>query len=267
VSAPAASGSSGDDTTDSTGIPFSSAGSWWSVNTDILTGVDVTTTGISTVSVLGDNLTDVNYSGFAAKAISFPITRLAGGLAATQAGPFSIVTGGLSSNEVSADSTLPTGLGGVSAVARLDRDALAEPDLGTVIIDEGLQDAVHGASQQQLDDAYLALVTELSGFGVNVILASLTPCGGYSSTPAGDSCSSAVEGVRTGVNTDITSMVTLPNCAADLNTAVTAGGSPEALQAVDDVGDHVNLTQAGYTALAGAVLQQCSLAANLKPAT
>src|SRR5258708_134689 len=112
-------------------------GGWWSINTGILPGVDVTTAqttadpgGIPTVSVLGDNLTDVNYNLFAAKAISFPITRLIGGLAAAQAGSFSVVAGGLNSNQASADSALSTGQGGVSAVARLDPDVLAEPGIG-----------------------------------------------------------------------------------------------------------------------------------------
>lgn len=273
TTAPAAAGTSGDHTTDPSDTAFNSAGGgWWSINTEVMTGVDVTTAqtttdpaGIPTVSVLGDNLIDVNYSTLNSQAVSFPITRMSGGLAASQAGTFSVVAGGVNSNQASADSALSRGLGGVSAVARLDRDVLAEPGIGTVIIDEGLQDALHGASEQQLDDAYRALITELSGFGVNVILASITPCGNYSSSAAGDSCSAAVEGVRTSVNTDMTDLVAFPNCAADLNAAVTAGGSPETLLTADDAGDHVNLTQAGYTALTNSVLRQCGLAASLNP--
>jgi hypothetical protein len=261
VTAPAAQGSSGDKTTDMTGTPFTAAdGGFWTVNSYILTGVDITTPqtaadpgGIPTVSVLGDNLIDVNYNGFSAQAVSFGITRVDGGLAAAETGSFAVVPGGVNSNEASADSGQSGGWGGVSAVARLDRDVLAEPGIGTVIIDEGLQDLLHGVSEQQLEDAYGAMITELNGFGVEVIMTTITPCTGYSSSAAGDSCSSTVDNARTDVNDNFVENTALPNCWADFDGAVGNGASPEALQSADDVGDHANLTQAGYTALAGAV--------------
>jgi hypothetical protein len=60
--------------------------------------------------------------------------------------------------------------------------------------------------------------------------------------------------------------VTLPNCWTDFDAAVSNGASPEALQPANDVGDHINLTQAGYTALTGAVTAQgCTLTANANP--
>ena len=258
---------SGDQTTNTTGSPFTGTGSSWSINTGILTGVDVTTAqtaadpgGTPTVSVLGDNLTDVNYTTFNSKAVSFPINRLPAGLTAAEAGAFGIVSGGVNSNQASADSGIATGQGGVSAVGRLDRDVLAEPGIGTVIVAEGLQDVLHGASEQQIEDAYEAMITELNGFGVNVILTTITPCGGYSSTVANDSCS-ATDGVRVNVNQNFVVNVALPNCYADFDAAVSAGGSPETLLAADDAGDHANLNQAGYTALTNAV-QGCAFAAN-----
>jgi hypothetical protein len=174
-----------------------------------------------------------------------------------------MVTGGISSNQASADSGRSGGLGGVSAVARLDRDVLAEPGIGTVIIDEGLQDVLHGASEQELEDAYGAMITELSGFGVAVIIATITPCGGYSSSAAGDSCSSTVDGIRTDVNQDFVEDVSPPDCWADFDMAVSNEASPEALQSAADAGDHVNLTQAGYTALAGTLgAQGCGFVPN-----
>lgn len=274
VTAPAAQGFSGDHTADTSDTPFTAAGGgFWTINTNILTGVDVTTPqttaspgGIPTVSVLGDNLIDVAYNGSSSKAVSIPISRVDGALATAEAGSFAVVPGGVSSNEASADSGQGSGYGGVSAVARLDRDVLAEPGIGTVIIDEGLQDLLHGASEQQLEDAYGAMITELNGFGVEVIMATITPCTGYSSSAAGDSCSSAVSGARADVN-DFAENTALPNCWADFDGAVSNGASPETLQSADDAGDHANLTQAGYTALAGAVGGQgCGgLAANANP--
>jgi hypothetical protein len=278
VSAPAASGASGDNSTDTTGTPFTASS--WSINTDILSGVDVTTAqtaaepgGTPTVAVLGDNLTDVNYNGFNANAISFPITRLPGGLASALGGRFGVVAAGINSNQASADSALSSGLGGISAIARLDRDVLAEPDIGTVIIDEGLQDLLHGASQQQIEDAYGALLTELGGFGVNIVIATITPCSSYASTAANDSCSTTAEGIRTTVNGDLLTGTTVafPNCAADFSGQV-AGGPVSTtnpaltLQSGDDAGDGINFTQAGYTALTSAAqAQPCGFAGNLLP--
>jgi hypothetical protein len=271
VTAPAAQGSSGDETTDTTGTPFTATGAFWTINTNILTGMDVTTAqttadpgGIPTVSVLGDNLIDVNYNGLSSQAVSIPITRVDGELDIANAGSFSVVADGVSSDEASADSGQSGGWGGVSAVARLDRDVLAEPGIGTVIIDEGLQDLLHGASEQQLEDAYSAMITELNGFGVEVIMTTITPCAGYSSSAAADSCSAAVDAARTDVNQNFVENTALPNCWADFDGAVSNDASPEALPSADDVGDHVNLTQAGYAALAAAVGEQgCGgLAAN-----
>jgi hypothetical protein len=275
ATAPAAAGTSGDYTTDTTGTPFSATGSFWTVNANILAGVDVTTPqtsadpdGIPTASVLGDNLIDVNYNGFATKAVSIPIVRVNGGLDSAEAGSFAVLAGGVNSNQASADSGQSGGVGGVSAIARLDRDVLAEPGIGTVIIDEGLQDVLHGASEQQLEDAYGAMINELNAFGVTVIMTTITPCTGYSSTAAGDSCTSAVDGIRTDVNDNFVENTSLPNCWADFDGAVSNGASPEALATADDTGDHVNLTQAGYTALTGAVgAQGCGgLVANMYPA-
>jgi hypothetical protein len=170
------------------------------------------------------------------------------------------------SNEASADSGRSGGFGGVSAVARLDRDVLAEPGIGTVIIDEGLQDLLHGASEQQLEDAYTAMLTELSGFGVTVIVGTITPCAGYSSSAAGDACASnsAVDNIRNDLNKSFIPSTPLPNCYADFNAAV---GNGDALNANDDVGDHVNLSQTGYGDLAAALngLGCGGLAANQYP--
>ena len=268
VTAAAASGTSGDDTTDTTGTPFTSGKT--TTDIDILTGVDVSTAqttadpgGTPTVFVVGMNTIDGNYGGvtYASGAV-----RLDGGLAAAEAGAFGVVNGGVNSNQASADTTQTNGYGGVSAVERLDRDVLAEPGIGTVIIDEGLQDILHGASAQQLEDAYGAMTTELGGFGVNVIVTSITPCGGYTNSAAGDSCSTAVDNVRTNVNTNTLQNVAPPNCGTDFDGAVTNGATPEALLAADGTGDDVNLSQAGYTALTGAITSGgCTLGANQLP--
>ena len=267
VTAAAASGTSGDETTDITGTPFTSGKAVGEI--DILSGVDVTTAqttpdpaGTPTVSVVGMNTIDGNYGGSTYGGAD----RVTDDLAAANAGTFGVVNGGVNSNQASADSVQASGFGGVSAVERLDRDVLAEPGIGTVIIDEGLQDVLHGASAQQLEDAYSAMTNELSAFGVTVIVTSITPCTGYTNSKAADACTAAVDGVRTSVNQNTLGNIGPPNCGADLDAAVSNGASPEALITTDDTGDHANLTSAGYTALANAVTSGgCTLQANSLP--
>jgi hypothetical protein len=152
--------------------------------------------------------------------------------------------------------------GGVSLLARLDRDILAEPNVGTVIIDEGLEDLLQGAggtlTAGNLADAYQALEGQLNAFGINVIIAALTPCAGYVNSTAGDSCSTGTASVDAGrQDVNSTAISSTPFCYADFNAAVSTGASPETLAAGDNAGDAVNLTlsgpSSGYAALTPAV--------------
>jgi hypothetical protein len=136
------------ETGDATGTAFTGPGSSWAGSTAVLTDVDVTTPAVTlagqaspgapTVLVAGDNVTDGGSSQAISDASNAPSERLAGQLAAQ--GPaqgYGVVDTGIQSNQVIGDGTLA---GGPSLMARLDRDILAEPDAGTVIIDEGLED-------------------------------------------------------------------------------------------------------------------------------
>jgi hypothetical protein len=275
---------SGNATGDQTGTPFTGTGSSLFGATAVLTGVDVTTpattiagvasAGAPTVVVAGDNVTD----GFSSKAVSdalnTPSMRVAGKVAAQGAGAagFAVVDAGMQSNQIMADGS-PTG--GESLLARLDRDILTEPDVGTVVIDEGLEDMLTaGASTTvaaDLETAYGTLMSELNAFGVTVIVTTLTPCAGYSNTTVGDSCTTntdpsvtTVDSNRAAVNDYVTG-IAAPNCVTDFDNAVTNGASPEQLQAADDAGDHANLTATGYAALATQLSTDCAFAPNSLP--
>jgi hypothetical protein len=270
------------ETQDQTGNPFTGTGSSWIGAVPVLAGVDVTTAapasdlnglaspGAPTVVVAGDNVTDAFSSSALGDSIDAPSKRLAGQLYSqgitTVNGEiaYGAVDAGIQSNQLLSDGTAG---GGVSLVARLDRDILAEPDVGTVIIDEGLEDLLMSgagktavtASDDNMSNAYAVLDNQLNAYGINVILATMTPCAGYTNSTTGTSCSTSVaDPVRSTVNGYLESnqigypVNTLqPYCTADLDAAVTNGVSTEQLASADDAGDYVNLTWAGYAAMAG----------------
>jgi hypothetical protein len=280
---------SGNQTGDTTGTPFSSAsGGTWNGATMVLTGVDVTTPEVTqagvevspgepTVVVAGDNVVDGWTSGNKASCdcLDNPSERLAGQLASQGLAPgYGVVDAGVADNEVLADVPI---FGGMSLLARLDRDVLAEPDVGTVVLDEGLEDVLTNASSStltsNLKDAYQVLASELGAFGINVIVGDLTPCGGYSSSA--DSCSTTVDTVRQAINTFIDGASIAPGgsapppCPALFDEAVGNGqGPPEALQAAYNAGDDLNLTlgaSGGYAALAPAVAATGCIGPNIYP--
>jgi hypothetical protein len=273
------------ETQDTSATPFSGSGSYFIGAVPVLTGLDVTTAaetidGVSspgdpTVVVAGDNVIDGFSSDAQPDALDIPSQRIAGQLASQGlAAGFGVVDAGVQSNKVVADGNAG---GGVSLLARLDRDILTEPDVGTVVIDEGLQDVLSNdgstAVQDNLEAAYGILASQLGAFGINVIIGDLTPCGGYSNSTVGDSCSTAVETVRETVNSYIDDAEVPPGgsapppCPAAFDAAVSAStsASPEVLQAAYDAGDHVNLTlgtTGGYAALAHAVAATGCIAPN-----
>jgi hypothetical protein len=259
---------SGDTTGDTTGGPFTGTGSALIDAVTVLSGVDVTTPAVSSggvttspgtpsVIVAGNNVIDGWTSSALSDAANSPSKRLAGQLYRQGlAGGFAVVDAGIESNQLLGDASP----GGVSLLARLDRDLLAEPDVGTVILDEGLEDLLpggSGASGVNVSTALTVLEEQLQAFGIVVITATLTPC--YST------CTTAVDASRLTVNSLIMGDNSgLPYCPADLDSAVSNGGSPEALATSPtnfDAGDHVNLTWAGYAALAPAAVgpATCSL--------
>jgi hypothetical protein len=297
----AASSSTANETEDTTGTPFTgSTGS--STGTIVaLTALDVTTPaessatpeaaspGAPTVVVAGDNLIDPWSSDPAGDSLDFPSQRVAGQLAGLLPAyaestssldtfldglaSYGVVDAGIGSNQLLADGTSG---GGVSLLAWVDSDILAEPDVGTVVLDEGLEDVLrsNGSStfQTDLENAYTLLGQQLGDFGINVITADLTPCTGYSNSAVGDSCSSAIDTARSAINYAIDGDDSGFYCPVGFDSAVSNGASPEALAPGYGTADDVNLTLGsggGYAQLAKAVLAPsigssigCSLAPN-----
>ena len=268
-----------DHTSDTSGSAFSSKGQV----SNLLTGVDVQTAGMPTVIVAGDNIINPGPNG--TQAIDQAAPRVADDLAATEIASgqngvpaFSVISAGIASNDVLNDGS--DSLGGPSLLTRLPTDVLAEPNVGTVIVDEGLQDLIDasaglygslaGAQSALIQYRYPELFAQLRQWGISAIATSLTPCYGMS----GGACTAGADGTtdayRLSVNQFLAGnynpnsgqclvAVGIPcNYFVDINGPVAtnvADGSAtvEQLGAADRTSDFANLTQAGYTALAGAV--------------
>jgi hypothetical protein len=270
-------------TADTGGTPFSATGTVEGQFTDILTGVDVQTSGTPTVAVLGNGLID------ALGADTTPPlqgVRVASDLAAelqSAAGAgnqpaFGVIGEGIEANQVlTSTDTGTTGTGGPSALARLAQDVLADPGVGTVIVNEGLEDLLQAGNsstaETDLITGYGELMNQLNAWGITVIFGTMTPCAGYagsgSQTPE-DACTTGtaptVESNRFDVNNSYlmaqfgNSLCLLGPCdmAVDFDSAVSTsppsggntGDSPvETLASADNSGDNVNLSNAGYQAI------------------
>ncbi|MEU6352379.1 hypothetical protein ABZ896_24160 [Streptomyces sp. NPDC047072] len=252
---------SGDHTADTANTAFTGTGVVSGYFTDILTGIDVTT-GDSrpTVAVLGDHLVDpfadATTPGLATRRLS---DDLATALRTNDQGipDYGVVATGIENNRLAAEQSQ----GGPAALTRLDRDVLALPGITTVIVDEGLEDVVAGTDDVVVEGALATLVAQLRGWGIKVVLATLTPCQGYAP------CTATVDTARTDTSTWITDQVdfTSPTVSyvdaeavvSVTDTTSTADPQPlklgaDAAPADFDSGDHVNLTADGYVAISGA---------------
>jgi hypothetical protein len=272
---------SGDQTTDATGSPFSGvAPGANNQSSNILTGVDVLTSGTPTAAVLGDNVID----GWGPGALEWPPDPAVAGYlvgdlqSAAGAGnqpAFGVVDTSLQSNDLLTDQVDTTNGGGPSALSQLAENVLAEPGLGTVLVGEGLEDLLQAGDSttiedQLISDGYGELATLLSAWGISAVFETLTPCSGYTGagnvTPE-DACTTSgagdVDGNRADLNTNFLlsqfggqpAPCLLAPCTFtdDTDAIVSSGASPETLIAADDWGDHVNVNQAGLAAIAAAI--------------
>lgn len=136
------------------------------------TGVDVLAPrSMHTVVALGDSITDccMEVPGSDTRWPDLLNRRLA---AAGQ--PLRVVDAAIAGNEVTRDRD-GNALRGQAAVTRLARDVLAEPDVGTVILFEGVNDVGTGVSPGTLVAAYRTIAERLHRRHIRVLVATLTP--------------------------------------------------------------------------------------------
>ncbi|HEX4258310.1 MAG TPA: hypothetical protein VH089_24700 [Streptosporangiaceae bacterium] len=275
---------SGDQTTSTSGSGFTGAGNDGGLNenqvSNILTGVDVLTSGTPTAAVLGDNVVD----GWGTNTLEIPpdpgvAGYLAGDLqSAAGSGnqpAFGVVDTGIQSNDLLTDQLYADDSGGPAALSQLAEQVLTEPGLGTVVVGEGLEDLLQAGDSSTVEgqlmvDGYSELVTLLNAWGVSVVFETLTPCAGYAGsgdvTPE-DTCTTSGAGTVDSNRSDVNTSYLLTQfggqpvpCALapctftdDADAVVSNGASPEALNTAYDWGDHLNVNQAGLAAIAASI--------------
>lgn len=146
---------------------------------------------------------------------------------------------------------------GPNALARMDRDVLAQSGVRWLVVFEGVNDigtaaATEAAQKAVVDDlltAYDQIVTRAHAHGIRVYGATLTPFGGHDDydDPAGFRESS-----RQTVNAWIRGSGRF-DAVLDFDRAVRDPEEPRRLRPVADTGDHLHLNPTGYRLLAEAV--------------
>jgi hypothetical protein len=275
----------GDQTMNTGGTEFTGTGTLEGQFSDILTGVDVETSGTPTAAVLGDGLIDALGADTTAplqgvRTSDDLATSLQDAAGSGNEPAFGVVGEGIEANQVLTDTdTTAGGNGGPSALSRLASDILAEPGVGTVVVDEGLEDLLQARGSASIEaeltnDGYNELINQLNAWGITVIFGTLTPCSGYAGSGSSpeDACTTGtaptVDAARWDINNSFllaqygNQTCALGPCdlAVDFDGALTnsttaeASGTPaEALAATYDSGDHVNLTNAGYAAITATI--------------
>jgi hypothetical protein len=211
-----------DYTGDTAATHFTGSGTYNGWFTNLLTGLDVQTTGyqnncttgttttacttgIPTQVVLGDGLIDAWQPNTQPLGQNTAL-RLSDDLAAdepTTPGPYGTVAAGIESNQIMKDNPETysgSAVGGPSALSRVDRDVLDQPGLSTVVLFEGLEDLLNGQTSDNLDNnGYAGLLTYFQATDTTIDAVGLTPCDGFTGdgATANDPCTATVDGYRT----------------------------------------------------------------------
>ena len=162
-----------------------------------------------------------------------------------------VVNEGIGGNRLFTDAT---GLAGVSALARLDRDALSHPGVKWLMILEGINDIGTLASTTTTtpitkDDLIWVLqqvIDRAHAHGIKVIGCTLTPYEG-----AGYARENG-EAIRSAVNDWIRKSGAF-DAVVDFDAATRDSNNPKRLKPEFDPGDHLHPNDAGYKAMADAV--------------
>jgi lysophospholipase L1-like esterase len=156
-----------------------------------------------------------------------------------------VLNAGIGGNRVLAEGNGP------SALARFDRDVVAQPGVTHAIVLEGIND-IGQARQQALPGsadliaAHRQLIERAHAHGIKIYGATLTPFEGAAYwTAEGEAKRQALnEWIRTGRAYD---------AVFDFDAAVRDPNRATKLQARYDSGDHLHLNAAGYQAIAGSI--------------
>lgn len=220
-----------------------------------LTGIDVVVAEPAAVVVaLGDSITDGTGST--------PDTNhrwpdlLANRMAASESlGPVGVLNQGIGGNRLLADGVGDFTFAGPGALARLDRDVLAQAGVTHLIVFEGINDigfAVMGGEGAapvgagQLIAALRQIVERAHEQGIVVFGATITPfAGAMYFTPE-------AEATRQAVNAWIRDSGAF-DAVLDFDAVVRDHANPASLLPAFDSGDHLHINDAGYQAMAESI--------------
>jgi lysophospholipase L1-like esterase len=235
----------GDQTTDIADFPVNNLFGFWT----LLSGIEVVSSKSSTVVAFGDSITDGYGSTYDGNA-RWPNDLARRLLAQNQYPQQGVLDEGISGNRVVSDDfngAAGSGTGGIAAVARLDRDVLAQPNARTLIVLEGINDIKSGASADQVIAGLRQIAARAHALGLRVIGGTITPFEGYSAYTA------VYEANREAVDSFIRSSGGVFDAVVDFDAAIRDPGNPLAMLPVYDSGDHLHPSSAGYQAMANAV--------------
>lgn len=196
---------------------------------------------VDTVVALGDSITDGDKSTVSANR-RWPNYLARRVLELPEPRQLGIMNAGISGNRVLADGP------GVSAQARFDRDVLAQPDVETVVLMEGVNDLRwdFATKPDDLINAYRQLAARAHASGVCIVGGTITPWEG------GSRWSPEREAIRVQVNEWIRSSTEF-DAVVDFDAAIRDPQRPTRMLPAYDSGDHLHPGDAGYEAMANAV--------------
>jgi lysophospholipase L1-like esterase len=213
---------------------------------------------VGAVVALGDSITDGDGSTIGANRRwpNYLARRLLLGQGARRA---SVLNAGIGANRLLNDSQL----GGPNALARLDRDVLAQPGARTLIVLEGINDIgfsqfppFPGAeprtnvSAEEIIGAYRQIIDRAHAGGLRVLGGTLLPFQGSFYWDA------AAEVKRQRVNAWIRTSGAFDG-VLDFDRAVRNPADPTVLAPQYDSGDHLHPSDAGYQAMGNAINLAC----------
>ncbi len=209
-----------------------------------LAGIDVVApANAAAVVAFGDSITDGSHSSNEGNH-SWP-ALLAARLAANKStANIGVANMGIGGNRVLRD------ISGVSALGRLDRDALTQPGVKWIMLLEGINDIGHGDTEPVTADdligAYQQIIARAHMAGIQVIGCTLTPYGGANySRPAGEQIREAVNAwIRQPGHFD---------AFVDFEAATRDSADPTKFRPDFDPGDHLHPNDKGYEAMANAI--------------
>jgi lysophospholipase L1-like esterase len=190
------------------------------------------------VAVFGDSITD------GARSTPDTNNRWPDHLARRLPAGFAVMNVGIAGNRVLSDGNVNTG---VNALARFDRDVLAQPGVTHVIVMEGINDI--GAAKAKLDEliaAHRQLIARAHARGLRIYGATLTPYEGAAYF------AQEGEAIRTALNQWIRTSGSYDG-VIDFEAVVRDPAMPTRIKSEFDSGDHLHPNDAGYKAMGESV--------------